>query len=112
MASTDRSLSDRLFAVRSALGTTRKPLPFQALATLVEQHTGERVSWESLRRYEADGREPPLWIIRALAEIDPLEDTWWRLPMPGTPGECSGRLPATRRPAGEWNSQTVFACST
>lgn len=73
MASTDRSLSDRLFAVRSALGTTRKPLPFQALATLVEQHTGERVSWESLRRYEADGREPPLWIIRALAEIDPLE---------------------------------------
>lgn len=68
----EQSLSGRILAIRRALGTPRKPLALQALAAMIAERAGVTVSWESLRRYEADGREPPLKVLQGLAQVDPL----------------------------------------
>lgn len=73
MAGASMSFADRLLAVRRALQSERKPLPYPDLEALIYERTGVRISRETLRQMEIGNRLPDIAVVGAIAAVDPLE---------------------------------------
>ncbi len=68
----DMSFASRLLAVRRALQSERKPLPYPDFEALIYERTGVRISRETLRQMEIGNRTPDIGIVEAIAAVDPL----------------------------------------
>lgn len=73
MAGTSMSFANRLLAIRRALQSERKPLPYPDLEALIYERTGVKISRETLRQMEIGNRVPDIAVVGAIAAVDPLE---------------------------------------
>lgn len=63
--------AERLLAIRRALKSERKPLPYPEFEALILERTGVRISRETLRQMEIGNRIPDLRTVEAIAAVDP-----------------------------------------
>lgn len=67
------SFANRLLAIRRALQSESKPLPYPDFEALIMEHTGVRISRETLRQMEIGNRVPDIGTVEAIASVDPLK---------------------------------------
>lgn len=72
LAGTSMSFANRLLAIRRALQTERKPLPYPELEALILARTGVKISRETLRQMEIGNRVPDIETVGVIAAVDPL----------------------------------------